>query len=104
MSPFKMLIGLAATLLLTACITSTEYDRDLAYASCQTGTGDALKVCMQREMADRSSDRQAYAEQYREELAACEERRTLAAARGAGAENISCNSNLADYVLGGAVQ
>lgn len=58
-----------------------------------------MSACVDQKMADRSADRLAYAERYQEDLQACEDRQTMAAARGAGADQISCSSNLADYAL-----
>ncbi|MFC6198517.1 hypothetical protein [Ponticaulis profundi] len=86
-----------------ACTTGAQSARDQAFTACRDKIGtDELSKCTRAEIAAARSSQLAMNAQYQAELDACEARRNEAAAFGAGADQISCSSNPADYLLGGA--
>lgn len=97
---WKTSLLLCPAIILTGCFSASHTDRGAAFNACNSGDTASMSRCVERKMADRQSDCQRMASAYQEKLQACEDRRTEAAARGAGADAISCPANLADYTLG----
>jgi hypothetical protein len=96
---WKSSVLLWSAFTITGCISATHADRGTAFTACKSENTQNISHCVEQKMADRRRDREDMASTYQSELNACEDRRTEAAARGAGADAISCSANLADYAL-----